>query len=409
MELTNKTHSKPDLTYNMDENYKIDFISCLYDRNMINIIGNIFDNLSAACVANMRLVCIQYRDLIDSDRRTGRRLYRSQAWLHRTPLARAVVLQGGHMVTSLAANGQSVVFGLLGYDATVNIFDKKTLKMSARLVQSRDFPASISGLDYNDEIIVTCAYENMNGAGLNHAVYIWWLKQKCLASKITPHSKMIRSVRITSKYLFTASNDHTIAVMDITKPDQPKMIHKLTDHLDYVSCIDCDDLTMVSVSVDNVLKVWSLESFKCVYSFQTAFPTLKVAMSWPLATTGGQNKLLLWNIEKGFLIRELSLVTETNVLSALTMTLTPYGLRSKHCERVHQKPLGSTIHIAAGDNRGFICLWDTSSIIAGHPSPVPHRVLQIGNGGNMISSLAVDNESIISGDWSGQVLVWTFL
>ena len=41
MELTNKTHSKPDLTYNMNENYKIDFISCLYDRNMINIIGKI--------------------------------------------------------------------------------------------------------------------------------------------------------------------------------------------------------------------------------------------------------------------------------------------------------------------------------------------------------------------------------
>lgn len=157
-----------------------------------------------------------------------------------------------------------------------------------------------------------------------------------------------------------------------------------------------------------------MDTFKCVYSFQTTFPTLRVAMSWPLAATGGHKNVLLWNIEKGFLIRELYLTTDSN-LSALSMTMTPFvGKRSKKKstesgEIIGKSAAGSTIHIVAGDNRGYICIWDTSVVIAGHTSANPHRYLQIGTGGNMISCLAVNDSSIISGDWCGQVLEWNFL
>jgi len=239
-----------------------DIIVCMYDRNLINIIGRIFDLLSPVCLGNVRLVSKQYRKLVDHDGRTVQRLFRWQAWMSRTPIVKPVALKSGHMVTSLSADSEAVVFALLGYDATVNVFDRSSKKITAKLVQSRDFPASISGLDFNDEIIVTCAYESMNGDGLNHAVYIWWKKQRCLASKVTPHAKMIRSVKITSKYLLTSSNDNTIAVMDISKPDKPSLKYRLTDHLDYVSSIDCDEITMVSVLLTKFLRsgAWTLSS-----------------------------------------------------------------------------------------------------------------------------------------------------
>lgn len=393
-----------------------DIIACMYDRNLINIIGRIFDLLSPVCLANFRLVSKQYRKLVDDDGKTVERLNRSRAWMSRIPVVMPVALNCGHMVTSLAADGEAMVFALLGYDATVNVYDRSSKKISAKIVQSREFPANISGLDYNHEVIVTCAFETMNGDGPYHSVYIWW-KHGSLASKVTPHTKMIRSVKITSKYLLTSSNDNTIAVMDITKPHTPSLKYRLTDHLDYVSSIDCDEISMVSVSIDKVLKVWSLETFKCVYSFQTTFPTLRVAMSWPLAATGGHKNVLLWNIEKGFLIRELCFATDNN-LSALSMTITPFGKRSKkrltEVGKINGKPAGtpgtgSTIHIVAGDNRGYICIWDTSVIIAGHKSAYPHRYLQIGTGGSLISCLAINDTSIISGDWCGQVLEWNFL
>lgn len=330
------------------------------------------------------------------------RLDEAARWFSGQPLVIPVCNQPGHMVTSLAANGDSIIFGLLGYDATVKIHAKNNLKLESTLVQSREFPASVSSVDFNDKLIVTCAYESLNGAGsLHHAVYIWFRLEKCLASKLVPHSDMIRSIKITDRYLLTASNDTTIAITDISNPAYPKLVHRISEHKDFVTSVDCDRFNLVSVSVDKVLKVWDIETWKCNYSLQTIHPTLKVALSWPLAATGGQNIVLLWNIEKGSLIRELR-TGSNHGLSCLGMTWLP-GKRSVNGHHGLRNQVGQDVYLVAGGNQGVLSLWNTSVLLAGHPGNSPHRYIQVGDGSNMISSLAVDRQSVMTGDWCGHV------
>jgi len=392
---------------------RLDILDKLYSRNLINIIGAILDDLSGACLCSLRCASRKCREIVDSDKTSVQRIYKARRWRSGEPVVDPVSLQPGHMVTSLSSRGERIMFGLLGADATVNIHSKDTLRMESRLVQSHEFPASISGLDYNEKLIVTCAYESMNGAGLSHAVYIWMIDDKRLASKISPHSEMIRAIRLTTKYLLTGSNDGTIAVTDLTNPDQPKLVHRLKDHKDYISSIDCDARNLVSVSADNVLKVWSLIDFKCNFSAKITSPTLKVALSWPLAATGGHTVVILWNVERSYPVCFLPMNT-IGSLSSLAMTFRPSsesmvqnGAKSKEVSAVNKNKMAA-VHIAAGDNQGFICIWDTSAIIAGHPAQTPHRIIQIGNGGNMISALSVDDTRIITADWAGQVLSWNF-
>jgi len=209
----------------------------------------------------------------------------------------------------------------------------------------------------------------------------------------------------------TGSNDGTIAVIDLSVPDKPRLVQCLDDHQDFISSIDCDNRRMVSVSVDNVLKVWSLVDFKCKYSAETGSPTLKVALSWPLAATGGDTQVVLWNVELFYPVRRLQMSTMGN-LSSLAMTCFPPQEKVAQnggfsgCGAQHTKM--APIFIAVGDNQGYISLWDTSAILAGYSSETAHRIVQIGDGGNLISALTLDQSTLISADWAGQVLSWSF-
>ncbi|XP_023346135.1 F-box/WD repeat-containing protein 7 isoform X2 [Eurytemora carolleeae] len=407
------------------KNNKLDILGELQKRNLINILGNILDQLSPHCLRLLQFTCSLYREIVKDDPRSVRRLELSRRWLYGQPTVLPICQRPGYMVTALAAHpGDSIIFGLLGDNATVNMYKKDTLKLTARLEQSREFPASIPALVYNDQVVVTCVYESLVQGGLNHVLYIWRREDNSLASTFSPHSQLIRTVKLANNFILTASNDGTIVVTDLTNPSQPTLKHTLTGHKDYVSGLDNDASRVVSVSVDNIMKVWSIPSFKCVFSVNTETPTLKVSMSWPLAVTGGKTTLVLWNLELQFKIRELNMES-LGSLSVVCMTYsadagTSIGSRykktssSSSCQQQHagqqtKRRNPGNVYIVSGDNHGKISIWDTSRIIAGHSGVDPHRQFQIGPTASMISSLAVDEYSIITGDWAGQVLVWKFV
>jgi len=172
--------------------------------------------------------------------------------------------------------------------------------------------------------------------------------------------------------------------------------------MDNVSSLDCDRFNFVSVSADNVLKVWEIGSWKCNFTLHSIHPTLKVALSWPLAATGGQNIVLLWNVEKGALIRELR-TGSNHGLSCLSMTWLP-SRRAVNGQPKWRNKVGQDVYLVAGGNQGVISIWNTSVLLAGHPGNSPHRYIQVGSdGNNMISSLAVDGQSVMAGDWCGHV------
>jgi len=203
-------------------------------------------------------------------------------------------------------------------------------------------------------------------------------------------------------------------VTDICDPYSPRLLHRLTDHQELISGLDADSDHFVSVSVDNVLKVWSLKSFKCLQSLDTQSLPLKVAMRWPLAVTGGENTVHLWNIETGSLLSTLSINTK-GVLSCLTITRREENMdrSAKSTEKDLSSTVGEGILIAAGDNQGVVAFWDCSILFHGwdrlEDTLAPHRFLQIGNGKNLLSALSLSPTSLVTGDWSGRVLVWKFI
>jgi len=386
---------------------QLDFLYELYCRNMINIIGKILDGLSTVCLSNLLQVNSFYRCLVYQDPRSMNRLKLSQQWIYGQPTIIPVSHQEGHMITTLAVKDDSIIYGCLGYDATVKIHSKQSLKLKATLVQSHEFPASVSAVDYNDEIVATCSYEALDGVGLTHAVYLWKRKEKTLAAKLAPHTELIRSIKLTNRYLLTCGNDGTIVVTDIQDSDKPKIIHRITDHEDFVSGLDCDIYNFVSASVDKVLKVWKFSNFSCVHTLKSDHHILKVAMSWPLAATGALNIVLLWNIDKGYLIRELK-TGHNNGLSCLAMSWLP-STRTLPANMSHPtKSVYHNIYLVSGDNRGLVSIWDTSVLEAGHPCKQPHRYIQIGTRDNMVSGITVDSNSITTADWGGNVFKLQF-
>jgi len=106
-------------------------------------------------------------------------------------------------------------------------------------------------------------------------------------------------------------------------------------------------------------------------------------------------------------VNRLQMSTMGN-LSSLAMTCSPPQEKLAQnggfsgCGAQHNKM--APIFIAVGDNQGYISLWDTSAILAGYSSETAHRIVQIGEVGNLISALTLEPSTLISADWAGAIV-----
>lgn len=343
----------------------------------------------------LRLVNHMHNDLVMNSRFARIKVKEELAWLQKTPSIRLVSDNPGHMVTCMATDENTIVYGLLGRDATVNIHNKEDFKLTARLVQEHNFPASISSMDCNSTMLVTCAYEAHTRDGMQYAVHLWLRKEKTLTAKFRPHTDLIRGVKLSNNQLVvTASNDGTIAITNIADPWNPKLVNRLVGHTDIICSVDLDGHRVASVSTNNELRVWSLTKMTCSMVIPTKSPTLRVALKWPLAATGGQSTVCLWDLASQVCIRTLS-GPNSGILNVLSM---------------------DTSRLVMGDHMGRLSIWSLDTLLDGHVGNKPHRVVYVSScnqgeqkvGQELMSALKVEKNSIITGGWAGKCICWNF-
>ena len=375
---------------------KIDIIGLLVDRGLIHITDKILKNLGFASLINIRLVNHLYKDLVEESRVARAEVRNELSWLEKSPTVRLVSENQGHMITCMATDETTIVYSLLGQDATLNIHNKTDLSLTGKLVQEPHFPASISSMDCNSTMLVTCAYEEHTRAGMQYAVHLWMRKRKEMTAKFRPHSDIIRAVKLSdNKMVVTASNDGTIAITSIVDPWNPVLINRLLGHTDIICSMDMEMHRVVSVSTNLELRVWSLTKMSCSSVIAIKTPTLRVALKWPLAASGGQSTVILWNLLDQSCIRTLA-GPVSGILNVLSM---------------------DQEHLVMGDHRGRIAIWSISKIIEGHVGDHPHRLLYVSSkeqegedmtGQDLLSALKVEKKRIITGGWAGKCLSWEF-
>jgi len=337
-----------------------------------------------------------YKDLVEDSRFARSKVKNELSWLEKCPNVRVVSENPGHMITCMATDEDTIAYGLLGQDATVNIHNKTDLSLTGKLVQEHHFPASISSMDCNSTMLVTCAYEGHTRGGMQYAVHLWMRKRKTMTSKFRPHSDIIRAVKLSddNNLVVTASNDGTIAITSVVDPWNPMLVSRLLGHTDIICSMDMEMHRLVSVSTNLELRVWSLTNMSCSSVISIKSPTLRVSLKWPLAATGGQSTVILWNLRDQSCIRTLA-GPVSGILNVLSM---------------------DKDHLAMGDHMGRIAIWSISKISEGHGGNHPHKLLyvsskeQVGEGEDtkLLSALKVEEKRIITGSWAGKCLSWEF-
>eukprot|EP00092_Neocalanus_flemingeri_P036682 GFUD01039937.1.p1 GENE.GFUD01039937.1~~GFUD01039937.1.p1 ORF type:complete len:399 (-),score=95.54 GFUD01039937.1:114-1310(-) len=373
----------------------IDLLACLVDRGLLHITDKILFKLGAASLLALKLVSHLHMDLVINSRHAMEKVRIELAWIEKKPRVRLVSDNPGHMITCMATDDNTIIYGLLGQDATVNIHNKEDLKLTAKLVQEHNFPASISSMDCNSTTLVTCAYEAHTRDGMQYAVHIWNRKEKIMTSRFRPHTDLIRGVKLCGDHLVvTASNDGTIAVTSIEDPWHPKLVERLIGHTDIICSVDVDGHWVASVSTDSELRVWSLTTMSCTLVLLTKSPSLRVALKWPLAATGGQSSVLLWDLAQERCIRVLA-GPNHGILNVLAM---------------------DTLHLVMGDHMGRLSIWSLNTLTEGHVGKKPHRIIDVSScdqgeqttGQELMSALKVEKNTIITGGWAGKCICWDF-
>jgi len=372
-----------------------DILGLLVDRGLLHVTDKILKNLGAASLLALKLVSHLHMELVMNSRYARRKARKELVWLKKSPYVRLVSDNPGHMVTCMATDENTIMYGLLGQDATVNIHNKEDLELTAKLVQEHNFPASISSMDCNSTMLVTCAYEAHTRDGMQYAVHLWLRKEKTMTAKFRPHTDLIRGVKLCGDLVVTASNDGTISVTSISDPWNPRMVGRMLGHTDIICSVDADGDRVASVSTDNELRIWSLSTMSCSLVLPTRSPTLRVSLKWPLAATGGQSSVCLWDLAQQRCIRALA-GPDRGILNVLAM---------------------DTSHLVMGDHMGRLAIWSLDTLIDGHQGDKPHRIVYVSScdqgeqkvGQELMSALKVEENTIITGGWAGKCICWDFL
>ena len=132
----------------------------------------------------------------------------------------------------------------------------------------------------------------------------------------------------------------------------------------------------------------------CSMVILTKSPTLRVTLKWPLAATGGQSAVCLWNLPDQVCIRTLH-GPDRGILNVLAM---------------------DTNHLVMGDHMGRLAIWSLDTILEGHKGDQPHRIINVSScnkgeqkvGQELMSALKVEKNSIITGGWAGKCISWNF-
>jgi F-box/WD-40 domain protein MET30 len=156
-------------------------------------------------------------------------------------------------VMCLQFDDQILVTG--SYDATVKIWDIKTGQEIRTLVGHTQ---GIRCLQFDDSKLIT--------GSLDNSIKVWNWRTGQLIKTLHVHTNGVIGLHMADKLLASGSSDNTIMVHDFKSFSRIR----LQGHTDWVNSVKLDppSRTLLSASDDMTVKLWDLDTHKCIRTYE---------------------------------------------------------------------------------------------------------------------------------------------
>ncbi|KAF2107672.1 WD40-repeat-containing domain protein [Lophiotrema nucula] len=141
------------------------------------------------------------------------------------------------------------------YDASVKIWNLDT---GAEIRTLTGHTQGIRCLQFDDSRLIT--------GSLDNTIKVWnWKTGECIKT-LRAHQRGVIGLHMADKLLASGSSDNTIMVHDFTTYQR----FQLQGHTDWVNCvkIDLPSRTLLSASDDCTVRLWDLDTQRCLRSFE---------------------------------------------------------------------------------------------------------------------------------------------
>ena len=169
-------------------------------------------------------------------------------------------------VTCLQFDDSVLITG--SYDTTIKVWDIATGEEIRTL---EGHTSGIRCLQFDDSKLIS--------GSIDATVKIWdWRKGECLTTHAV-HTSGIVGLHFDSSFLATGSMDKTIKVWDYNNSKR----HTLRGHTDWVNAVRVDSAsrTVLSASDDCTVKLWDLDSNKCIKTFEGHVGQVQQVLTMP--------------------------------------------------------------------------------------------------------------------------------
>ena len=141
------------------------------------------------------------------------------------------------------------------YDATVKVWDIKTGQEIRTLTGHSQ---GIRCLQFEDSKLIT--------GSLDNTMKIWNWRTGALIKTLNGHSQGVIGLHMADKLLASGSSDNTIMVHDFTQMKRTTLL----GHTDWVNSVKLDvpSRTLFSASDDMTVKLWDLDTQRCIRTYE---------------------------------------------------------------------------------------------------------------------------------------------
>jgi WD40 repeat protein len=340
------------------------------------------------------------------------------------------VLQGHTSWVSsvvLSANGSRLISG--SADNTLRVWDLESAECLEVLQGHTDWVSSA--------VLSADGRYTVSGSG-DSTLRVWNIESGECLKVLHGHTNWVSSVMLSAngRHVISGSADNTLRVWDLESAECLKVLH---GHTDWVcsAVLSPDGRCVVSGSGDNTLRVWNIESGECLKALQghtqsvgpillSADGRLAISLSkrppssWLAPEASGDDTLRVWDLESGKCLkvlhghtrRVISAVINTDgrrvVSGSDDSTLRVWDVVSSECLKVlegHTAGVNSVAlsldgrRVISGSNDKTLRVWNIES---GHCL----KVLEGHTDGVNSVALSADGRRVISGSYDGTLRVW---
>ncbi|KAJ4992322.1 sulfur metabolite repression control protein [Stagonosporopsis vannaccii] len=156
-------------------------------------------------------------------------------------------------IMSLQFDDRILITG--SYDATIKVWDIKTGKEIRTLI---GHTAGIRCLQFDDTKLIT--------GSLDRTIKVWNWRTGELIRTLNGHTDGVIGLHMAEKLLASGSSDHTIMVHDFNNYQRVT----LRGHTDWVNSVKIDlaSRTLFSASDDMTVKLWDLDTHRCIKTYE---------------------------------------------------------------------------------------------------------------------------------------------